>query len=99
DSTKKGAWKNPLLMLLGDSPALSPASRTTRGPAGASRSPDGASRDERQSAPLEREHRPVKTKRRAPAPPRPAPGALRGGVSPRSPRLDRPPAPPPQVAD
>ena len=32
-------------------------------------------------------------------PPRPAPGALRGGVSPRSPRLDRLPALRRQVAD
>ena len=46
------SMENPLLVLRGDAPALSPASRTTRGPAGASRSPDGASRDERQSAPL-----------------------------------------------
>jgi len=40
---------DPLPVLRGGAPTLSPAPPTTRGPAGASRSPDGASRYERQS--------------------------------------------------
>jgi hypothetical protein len=43
---------NPLLVLRGGAPTLSPAPPTTRGPRRGSRSPDGASRHERQSAPL-----------------------------------------------
>jgi hypothetical protein len=81
---------------------LSPRRRLRReAPPGRPSSPDGASREERQSAPLEREQSPGEKRseglRRIP--PRPAPGALRGGVSPRPPRLDRPPALHPQVAD
>lgn len=48
----------------------------------------------------ERDNHPLKIEAKGSGAPLPvAPGALRGGVSPRSPRLDRPPALPPQVAD
>jgi hypothetical protein len=86
------SMEHPLVVLRSGALPLSPAPPTTRGPVGASLSPDGTSRDQRHSAPPVRSTPRLKVEAKGSGTPLPeAPGALRGGVSPRPPRLDQPP--------